>query len=970
MLVSSLDVAVANSRRIIEYGYDDSGDIIAVDAEVSEQPPLVTALTPSTVRLGQQLRVLAEGVGLRQVQIDADSSGLVVSDIQSDNIRAEFTLNVGQQATLGEHTLTFSTPLGFTSRTITVLPPLPEITLYPAPIALPASGASFELDIQLSRDDVIEHTLDLSVDDPSVAELNISSISIPAGSTRTLASVEISGLQNGTTTLNITSATLDDYSTRIFVTDAYVAATGDHSAFADPLGIVRQETLLPPPLPVRGPFSARIGILKSQSDAVGDISVKPLMSPLLTIAKGAVITGISQAALISDGEAVEVTVQGFGLENVDNAAIFPPDGVTVSSLTVSPDGSHVTFTVTVEPGVDLGVVQIVLTQQGNEVFTTNFTPAKITIAQGLPEIETIDPIVVTRLSKHSLTVRGSHFESARTLKITPADGITIASPMTVNADGTQITAQIAVDELAPLGERVVSVETDAGVTGGEPTPANTLSVINGPAKEISFLTAPMLGVLKSIAPVDGTRDVDIRENRVGVVYGSHVGSLSPASQPVGADFTLTIHGSGLTDAVSVSFIPDDNIFVGIPTVADDGLSLTVPVAIDADAAKTLRRVVVETPDSTIAASPATADRFQVTDLRPAVTSLSPNFLVAGADFVSLKIRGHLLIGVTSVFAVPGDDILIGPPAVNADGTEVTVDIKADSGAQTDIRVIVVETAGGVSSDIPTPANSLHIVSNQPTAFNALVSALLGVEKTSATPPQPERNLLIASSLLGIIREKAPPPDTPVDLDQHAGPLGVLLGPAAINTNPRLAPIGSMLTLTIDGVGLDQVTDLSLNPPEGLTLTENFSVSPDGDRLTVPVQIAADADLTRREIVLTTATGEKLPFVDIEESRLFVTGLLPIIQSIEPIQEFPGATPTLVVRGFNLNNAVAIGASPGGGDISFGSISANADGTVLQAPMVISPSAESGPRVITVTTLAGTSESQATPANTFTVLPLP
>ena len=228
--------------------------------------------------------------------------------------------------------------------------------------------------------------------------------------------------------------------------------------------------------------------------------------------------------------------------------------------------------------------------------------------------------------------------------------------------------------------------------------------------------------------------------------------------------------------------------------------------------------------------------------------------------------------------------------------------------------------------------------------------------------------LITSSLLGVIRETAPPLGT-LDQVQHANHVSVLLGNAATSVNPRIAPIDSSLVLTIDGFGLDQVTEFSINPANGLLLTSGFSVNADGTRLTVPIDVAVDAELTQREIVLTTASG-KLPFVNTEDSRLLITGFLPIIQSIEPIQEFPGANFTLVVRGFNLSNAVTVEASPTNGDMSFGSISVNPEGTELQVPIAISPFAALGPRVITVTTPAGMTENQATSANTFTVLPLP
>ncbi len=966
MLFSAFDTA-ANSRKIIEYGYDNSGDINIVNTTVSQQPPQITGLTPAIVRIGQQYKLIANGTGLHRVSIDTDSANLIVSDASSDGLQVSFTLDISDQTKAGEHTLTFSTPLGLSKQTITVFPALPEITLNPAPIVLEAQGLAIELDIQLSQKDIIAHTFNLTVDNPGVAALQASSITIPVGQTRPETAIQITGLQKGVSTLTISSQSFDDFSTRIFVTENYSPAIGGHTAYAKPLGINYQKTVSPPPLPILGPFSAQLEILKSESEIVGETTIKPLLSQALILAKGAVIYNISHTALIANEGLTEVTIQGVGLANIDDVIISPEQGISISSLVAETDGSRVTFSVAVDPDVILGSRKIVLTQQGKEILTTDLRAAQITIAESLPEIETISPILVTRLSSHQLTIRGKHFNSAHKLSISPADGISIASPITVNSKGTIITANIVIDELAILGDRIVRVETDAGSTSHILSPTNTLSVINGPSKDIRFLTAPSLGIIKNQDTTNNTFNTKLYDNLLGVVHGKHIGSLSPAAQAIGADFSLTITGSGLSDVSSVEFIPDDNIAVGIPIVAEDGLSLTVPVAIDAEAEKTLRQVVVETMDGRIIASPATADRFQVTDLQPIISSLSPNFLLAGDDVVTLKIRGLMLENISSVFAIPGDDMIIGNPQVNANGTEATVSIKATAAAQTNTRVIVVETAGGESSDIPVSANSLKIVSSRPTVFDALVSPLLGIEKNTINPPVATKKVLITSSLLQIIRETTPPIGTS-NQTQYADHLGILQGIAATKTSPNLASIGSSVILTIDGIGLDQVTDISLNPADGLLLTNDFNINSDGTQLTIPLDIAIDAELSKREIILTTATG-KLPFVNSNENRLQITGLQPVIQSIEPIQKFPGSSSTLIVRGFNLNDTVSIEASPADGDINFGSITVNTAGTILQVPMVISASASPGPKVITVTTLAGVTEQQATSANTFTVLPL-
>ncbi|MGH8547843.1 MAG: hypothetical protein ACRERU_04450 [Methylococcales bacterium] len=967
LMLLALDLR-ADSRRITEYGYDRRGDVTNVYTEVSDQAPVVTELAPSILRIGRQHAIVANGLGLRKVQIVSDSPNLIFSGIQSDHFQARFTIEVGEGASLGGHTLNFSTSLGTVAQTITVHPPLPVITLNPAPIVLPVSGVAVELDIQLSGQDLVAHSLDLSVGDSNIAQLQTSTLTIAAGETRPNVTIRIAGLQKGASTLNLTSPTLDPFTTRLFVTDPYSPAIGNHGVFAAPLGVFLGGSLTPPPLPVRGPFQTQLGILKPQSAMPGQINVDRLVSQSLMLGKGAVLFGVDQSALIADGPALEVTVFGTGLESVERVAILPPDGITIGPLSIAPDGSFVRFSVIVDPGAANGSRRIVLSFQNGDVLSLDPRSAQIAIARAKPEIQTIAPIVVTRLSTTDLVIRGHDLESADSLAITPSAGITIAQPIRIDPGGTEVGARISVDEFAPLGDRVVSVATAAGTTSDVASPANTLTVINGPAKQIGFLIAPVVGVDKSIDPSLGFAGVDIRNPSVGVVRDSHVGNLIPGSQPIGSDFILTVRGSGLAAVDSISFIPGDDLFVGIPTVASDGLSLTVPVSIDFNAQKTVRQVRVQAQNFTIQASPAGADRFQVTDLEPIITSLSPNYLVAGDNFIQLQIRGKMLDGVTSVSVVPGDDLLVGPAWVDPQGTLVTVDISAGLTARTGPRLVVVQTTSDQSSTLPTPANTLEIVAIKPPAFNALVSAPVGVDKPAAGAPAPQVNRSIHAPLVGVVNEPPPPAGQSRNNSQHAGALGLLIGSSVTGVSPHLAPIGARLTLTVDGFGLDRVTALSLNPPDGVLLTDNITINGNGTGLTVPVEVAADAPLTVREIVLSTANG-KFPFVKIEDSRLTITGLLPIIESIHPIQQFPGTTQTLTVRGLNLNNTVSIEAIPQSG-IQFGIIQVDSAGTQLQVPMAITSGAPSGPRVIVVTTVAGTSDFSSTPANTFTVLPLP
>ena len=98
----------------------------------------------------------------------------------------------------------------------------------------------------------------------------------------------------------------------------------------------------------------------------------------------------------------------------------------------------------------------------------------------------------------------------------------------------------------------------------------------------------------------------------------------------------------------------------------------------------------------------------------------------------------------------------------------------------------------------------------------------------------------------------------------------------------------------------------------------------------------------------------------------IAGPQPIIQSISPIQETIDSNFTLTINGINFSGATAVNIEPAD-DISINSLTVNGAGTQITVPIIIDLNAAEGPRAVTVTTPAGTTTSNLTPENTFSVV---
>jgi hypothetical protein len=466
---------------------------------------------------------------------------------------------------------------------------------------------------------------------------------------------------------------------------------------------------------------------------------------------------------------------------------------------------------------------------------------------------------------------------------------------------------------------------------------------------------------QTLPPVEQT--IDSRTSQLGVVIGSYFNTLSPSRGSVGRTLTLTVSGVGLDNVTDLSFQPGDGISTANLNIANDGLSLTVDVSIDSNAPLTQRQLLLSTPTSPLLPVSADADRFDVVAVEPAVESVFPQHIATETSVTPITVTGSDLDNATRVRFEPADGISIGSLTVADDGRSLTLVVSITADAQFGPRVLIVETPAGQSSSIASIGNTLT-VANSVSSIASLLSPTVGVEKGVIEPPSSNSSQLATTPLLGIVRQFTPLPEI-VTVPLFASELGISLGPVAEHIAPRSIPIGKSANLIVSGTGLNNVTAVSFDPPEDISITSNINASDDGKQLIIPIEIATDAEQSLRKLLLTTANNPIL-FAQEEQGLLLIAGLTPDIISLDPIQQTQGASFILIIRGLNLGLATSVSASPSTG-ITIAAPTTNAVGNELTINMIISPNAAPGPRIITVTTPAGTTSSDAIPANTFTIV---
>ena len=228
----------ADTKSYVEYTYDKAGNIVGVLSVDAYAPPVISELDPNEVRAGRTTSIIARGAGLLNARISSNSSNLTIQNTSSSISQAVFDLTVAPGTPLGSYLLTFTTPFGSVTATVTVLPEGPDLLASPAVVVAAVNGRKTPVYFSLSEPDQFEHTLTLLIADGAIATLYPTSIRIVAGSTEFFEVIHITGYTEGQTKIIARSPRLGNSAIPVYVSHKIDLPKGNYGFSSPPLGVV------------------------------------------------------------------------------------------------------------------------------------------------------------------------------------------------------------------------------------------------------------------------------------------------------------------------------------------------------------------------------------------------------------------------------------------------------------------------------------------------------------------------------------------------------------------------------------------------------------------------------------------------------------------------------------------------------------------------------------------------------------
>jgi len=240
------------------------------------------------------------------------------------------------------------------------------------------------------------------------------------------------------------------------------------------LGVLKQEVVTPTTTTI-GPIEAPLVGVVVEFTAPPASTTNFLASSALGVALGAVPTRIDPTGIVR-GSSGTLTVNSTGLGGVTSVSVNPPTGITLGTLTISPDGSQVSVPITVAADAPVVTREVVVSIDASRPAFSDPQANRLRIGAGVPRMDSITPILANQGQKLTLTVRGANFQGATAVTATPPDGITFSSTLTVDVAGTIITIDMAIAPDAPLTSRVIRVTVPGAISTDQAVPANTFTV--------------------------------------------------------------------------------------------------------------------------------------------------------------------------------------------------------------------------------------------------------------------------------------------------------------------------------------------------------------------------------------------------------------------------------------------------------------------------------------------------------------
>ncbi len=551
------------------------------------------------------------------------------------------------------------------------------------------------------------------------------------------------------------------------------------------------------------------------------------------------VTGISPAGgPFTGGTPVTITGTGFtGATAVDfgTAAATNLDVVSATEITVvSPPGT--------------GTVDVTVTGPGG---TTTIVPADEFSYLAAPAVAGISPAEGPTDGGTSVTITGTSFTDATKVDFGP----NAASGVTVNANGTQITAT------SPAGTGTVDVivtgpggvstsvpadeftyMTVASVSPAEgPTDGGTAVTITGTgftgatavhfgANLASGVTVNSNGTQITALSPEGTGTVDVTVTGPGGTTTTapadqftymQVTSLNPVAGPMAGGTPVTITGTGFTGATRVDF--------GATAASNlDVVSATEITVVSPPGTGTVD-VTVTGPGGTTTTSPE--DEFTYLPA-PEVTGISPAEGPTGGG-TAVTILGTGFTDATRVDFGPN----AAAHVVIDSATEITATSPAGSGTVD----VIVTGPGGVSTSVPADEFTYMTVTGVspvegPTSGGSTVT-ITGTGFTGATAvdfgPNAATNLDVVSATQITATSPAGTGTVHVTVTGPGGttttsPADEFTYMQVTGVSPAAGPLAGGTPVTITGTGFTGATLVDF----GTTPVSNFTVNSSGTQITL------------------------------------------------------------------------------------------------------------------------------------------
>jgi len=639
-----------------------------------------------------------------------------------------------------------------------------------------------------------------------------------------------------------------------------------------------------------------------------------------------------------------VTVDGTDLKNVQLAT--DDAGLIVSN--VSSTNTQLTFDLNVSNDVPLGPHTLLLSTLSGQVShivdvfpqlpQMVIRPTPLALAVGRAT-EVVFGISSTDVVEHQITVSVADpsIISVDATNFTIVAGERFPSSF-LNVSGLNLGSTTLTFSSLALGDQVFTVVVG---TPGQPSVGTQVRVRSDLLGMVLPTNSPdikQVGPISSslsvfLTPVIPPIDINPRlqlSSLLNIVFGSAFTSVLPKVVAADSNAVLTISGHGLSAVIDITITPSDGITVGAVQVNTAGTELTASVAVAQDVSLSVRSLRLLTSSAEIKPGQPELRQLYVGGQNPVIKTVTP-VVVSRLSTQTLSVTGENFDGDVQVKLTPPGGVNIGSLiTVNGDHTALSVDLNVSESAPLGPRVVSVETLNGVTTSVSLPTNTLTIA-------NAIISE---------TP--------VRSPLLGVLLEANGTESKTITL--LSPELAVIRGTGITAVQPLSSIIDRSITLTVEGSALNGVTEVVLEPAQGVTVGVP-QIASDGLSLTVDLVIAADALTTVRQLKIISG-GTDLPFVKPEISRFEILGPVPKIGYISPNFIVAGSTSEISIHGeaFTAVDSVRV-EPPLGMTLSVPQV--NTDNTVVTIQITANQGVQRGVRTLIVRTASG--ESSVTPS---------